>query len=206
MVIFSYDPFMRTSLLAGIIIPALGFFGCVPNRMGQNDASSSTEQRTYMEQQVKFDQLRAEMAPLVRQISVVLPLDCNTALMQISDPQTRETLLDIAAVAGIFAAMQMTAPDPRVGLTNLLISGESIRNALASAAESGPYPSLRPMIATLDAIETDLFILGEKWLTPDVIAEVRSITTRSESNDKTPLAALLMVNEMLATKFKMPKI
>lgn len=69
--------------------------------MGQSDAPSSTEQRTYMEQQVKFDQLRAELAPLVRQISVVLPLDCNTALGQISDVQTRETLLDIAAGAGI---------------------------------------------------------------------------------------------------------
>ena len=158
-----------------------------------------------MEQQVKFDQLRAEMAPIVRQISVVLPLDCNTALGQISDVQTRETLLDIAAGAGIFAAMQMSAPDPRVGLTNLLITGESIRNALASAADSGPYPSLRPMIATLDVIEADLFILGDKWLTPEVISEVRSVTTRSEPIDKTPLAALLTVNEMLATRFKMPK-
>jgi len=146
---------MRTILLAGTIISVFGFFGCVPQRLGQSDASPNAEQRTYMEQQAKFDQLRAEMAPLVRQISVVLPLECNTALAQISDPQTRETLLDIAAVAGIFAAMQMSAPDPRVGLTNLLISGESIRNALASAAESGPYPSLRPMIKTLDAIETD---------------------------------------------------
>ena len=98
MVIFSYDPFMRTSLLAGIIIPALGFFGCVPQRMGQSDAPSSTEQRTYMEQQVKFEQLRSEMAPIVRQISVVLPLDCNTALAKISDVQTRETLMDIAAM------------------------------------------------------------------------------------------------------------
>ena len=185
---FSYDELMRTTFLAGIIIPALGFFGCVPHRMGQSDASSSTEQRTYMEQQVKFDQLRAEMAPIVRQISVVLPLDCNTALGQISDVQTRETLLDIAAGAGIFAAMQMSAPDPRVGLTNLLITGESIRNALASAADSGPYPSLRPMIATLDVIEADLFILGDKWLTPEVISEVRSVTTRSEPIDKTPLA------------------
>ena len=115
MVIFSYDPFMRTSLLAGIIIPALGFFGCVQQRMGQSDASSSTEQRTYMEQQAKFEQLRSEMAPIVRQISVVLPLDCNTALAKISDLQTRETLMDIAAIAGIYAAMQTSAPDTRVG-------------------------------------------------------------------------------------------
>ena len=173
--------------------------------MGQSDASSSTEQRTYMEQQAKFEQLRSEMAPIVRQISVVLPLDCNTALAKISDLQTRETLMDIAAIAGIYAAMQTSAPDPRVGLTNLLISGESIRNALASAAETGPYPSLLPMIATLDSIETDLFRLGDKWLTPDVISQVRLITTRKEAKDSTPLAGLLVVNEMLLTKFKMPK-
>lgn len=113
--------------------------------------------------------------------------------------------MDIAAIAGIYAAMQTSAPDPRVGLTNLLISGESIRNALASAAESGPYPSLLPMIATLDSIETDLFRLGDKWLTPDVISQVRLITTRKDAKDSTPLAALLVVNEMLLTKFKMPK-
>ncbi|MDA1261420.1 MAG: hypothetical protein O3B75_00815 [Planctomycetota bacterium] len=194
---------MRIHLIASII-SLLGIVGCV-QPLRETDSASVTEQRTYMEQQVKFDQLRNEMGPIVRQISVALPLDCNTALMSISDLQTRETLMDIAAIAGIYAAMQVSAPDPRVGLTNLLISGESIRNALKIAAENGPYPSLLPMVATLDLIEADLFKLGDKWLTPEVLEQVRLITTRTNPKDKAPLEGLLKVNEMLVTKFKMPK-
>ena len=196
---------MQKAFQITLVVSVFAVSGCVPAKLSESNIQSTSEQRTYMEQQAKFEQLRTEMAPIVRQISVVLPLDCNTALANISDFQTRESLMDIAAIAGIYAAMQTSAPDPRVGLTNLLISGESIRNALISAAESGPYPSLLPMIATIDSIESDLFKLGDKWLTPEVIAQVRLITARKDAKDSTPLATLLVVNEMLLTKFKMPK-
>lgn len=63
-----------------LVVTAFAFAGCVPAKMSESNTQSTSDQRTYMEQQAKFEQLRSEMAPIVRQISVVLPLDCNTAL------------------------------------------------------------------------------------------------------------------------------
>ena len=192
-------------LLAG---QACGTFGCVSKLTKTHDATDDSESdavlRTYMQEQTKFEQLRAELAPIVRQVTIVLPLECDSALIGISDVATRDVILDVGAMAGIYSSTRAYAPDPRIGLADLIITSMAIRQALVIAQAAGPYPSMNPMIATIGSVEADLKVLGAKWLTPEALEQIRVMSEEVTERGVVPLAGRLKVNQLLAIKFRIP--
>ena len=160
--------------------------------------------QTYLDQQTKFWTLRHDMAPIARQISVVIPLDCDLALRDIKDPQIREYVLNIAAGAGIYATNRVWVSDPRVGLADLIIITHSIEQTMKIMAQKGPCPSLDPMIQTMAFIMEDLESLGKIWLEPQVQEQIQKAIEEDAKNNWTPTADLMKVNELLTTKFMEP--
>jgi hypothetical protein len=142
--------------------------------------------------------------PIARQISVVVPLDCDLALRDINDPQIREYVLNIAAGAGIYATNRVWASDPRVGLADLIIITHSIEQTMKIMSKKGPYPSLDPMIQTMASIMNDLNLLGTKWLEPQVQVQIQKAIKENAQTNWTPTADLMKVNELLTTKFTEP--
>lgn len=179
--------------------------GCVSPRPVDNENSASLVVRTYIEQQAKFEELRAELAPIVRQLSMAIPVDCDIALAKITDQRVQATLLELAAVGGIFAAMRLNAPDPRVGLIQLMLSATSLRRSLSAIAATGPYPALDPMISSLDSVLVDFNRLGNKWLSPEVLQQVSETREKMKSDASIPLGELLKANQIPATKFLLPR-
>ena len=95
--------------------------GCQSGEPKLNANEKAAKLQTYLDQQTQFWTLRHDLVPIARQISVVVPLDCDLALRDINDPQIREYVLNIAAGAGIYATNRVWAYDPRVGLADLII-------------------------------------------------------------------------------------
>jgi hypothetical protein len=157
-----------------------------------------------LDQQKLFWTLRHDLVPIARQISVVVPLDCDLALRDIKDPQIREYILNIAAGAGIYATTRVWVSDPRVGLADLIIITHSIEQTMKIMAKKGPYPSLDPMIQTMASIMEDLNLLGTKWLEPQVQVQIQKAIDEDAQTTWTPAADLMKVNELLTTKFKEP--
>lgn len=196
---------MRKLFLLALLGALLGFdFGCKSGHSKLNADQKTAKLHTYMEQQAQFWKLRHEMTPIARQISVVIPLDCDLALRDIKDPQIREYVLNIAASAGIYATNRVWVSDPRVGLADLIIITHSIEQTMKIMAQKGPYPSLDPMIQTVAFIMADLEILGKKWLEPQVQAQIQKTIEEDAKKNWTPTADLMKVNELLTTKFMEP--
>jgi hypothetical protein len=97
-------------------------FGCQSGLPKLNTEQKAEKLQTYIDQQTQFWTLRHDLVPIARQISVVIPLDCDLALRDIKDPQIREYVLNIAAGAGIYATTRVWVSDPRVGLSLIHIS------------------------------------------------------------------------------------
>lgn len=179
-------------------------FGCQSGPPKLNTDQKAAKLQTYIDQQTQFWTLRHDLVPIARQISVVVPLDCDLALRDIKDPQIREYVLNIAAGAGIYATTRVWVSDPRVGLADLIIITHSIEQTMKIMAKKGPYPSLDPMIQTMASIMEDLNLLGTKWLEPQVQAQIQKAIDEDAQTNWTPAADLMKVNELLTTKFKEP--
>ena len=177
---------------------------CQSGQFKLNANEKTAKLQTYLDQQTQFWSVRHDMAPIARQIAIVIPVDCDVALRDIKDPQIREYILNIAASAGLYASNRVWASDPRVGLADLIITTHSIEQTIKSMATKGPYPSLNPMIQTMTSIMADLEILGQKWLEPEVQAQIQKAILDDAKHNWTPTADLMKVNEMLTTKFKEP--
>ncbi len=178
--------------------------GCQSGEPKLNANEKAAKLQTYLDQQTQFWTLRHDLVPIARQISVVVPLDCDLALRDINDPQIREYVLNIAAGAGIYATNRVWAYDPRVGLADLIIITHSIEQTMKIMAKKGPYPSLDPMIQTMASIMEDLNLLGTKWLEPQVQVQIQKAIDEDAQTNWTPTADLMKVNELLTTKFKEP--
>ena len=178
--------------------------GCQSGQPKLNANEKTAKLQTYLDQQTQFWTVRHDMAPIARQIAIVIPVDCDVALRDIKDPQIREYILNIAASAGLYASNRVWASDPRVGLADLIITTHSIEQTIKSMATKGPYPSLSPMIQTMTSIMADLEILGQRWLEPEVQAQIQKAILDDAKHNWTPTADLMKVNEMLTTKFKEP--
>ena len=179
-------------------------FGCQSGPPKLNTEQKAAKLQTYIDQQTQFWTLRHDLVPIARQISVVVPLDCDLALRDINDPQIREYVLNIAAGAGIYATNRVWASDPRVGLADLIIITHSIEQTMKIMSKKGPYPSLDPMIQTMASIMEDLNHLGAKWLEPQVQVQIQKAIDEDAQTTWTPAADLMKVNELLTTKFKEP--
>ena len=178
--------------------------GCQSGQPKLNANEKTAKLQTYLDQQTQFWTVRHDMLPIARQIAIVIPVDCDVALRDITDPQIREYILNIAASAGLYASNRVWASDPRVGLADLIITTHSIEETVKSMAQAGPYPSLNPMIQTMSSIMADLEVLGVKWLEPQVQAQIKQAILDDTKHNWTPTADLMKVNEMLTTKFKDP--
>ena len=178
--------------------------GCQSGQPKLNANEKTAKLQTYLDQQTQFWTVRHDMLPIARQIAIVIPVDCDVALRDITDPQIREYILNIAASAGLYASNRVWASDPRVGLADLIITTHSIEETVKSMAQAGPYPSLNPMIQTMSSIMADLEVLGVKWLEPQVQAQIKQAILNDTKHNWTPTADLMKVNEMLTTKFKDP--
>jgi hypothetical protein len=178
--------------------------GCQSGQSKLTPNEKTAKLQTYLDQQKLFWTLRHDLVPIARQISVVVPLDCDLALRDIKDPQIREYILNIAAGAGIYATTRVWVSDPRVGLADLIIITHSIEQTMKIMAKKGPYPSLDPMIQTMASIMEDLNLLGTKWLEPQVQAQIQKAIDEDAQTNWTPAADLMKVNELLTTKFKEP--
>ena len=178
--------------------------GCQSGQPKLNANEKTAKLQTYLDQQTQFWTVRHDMSPIARQIAIVIPVDCDVALRDITDPQIREYILNIAASAGLYASNRVWASDPRVGLADLIITTHSIEETVKSMAQAGPYPSLNPMSQTLSSIMADLEVLGVKWLEPQVQAQIKQAILDDTKHNWTPTADLMKVNEMLTTKFKEP--
>ncbi len=171
--------------------------------------SSSTQandakRKTFLEEQADLSQLRAQMRPIARQVAMRVPIDCDFALAGITDPTMRATLLDIAANAGIYTVVRVDSPDPRVGLADLLVTGATVAEALTVAAQSGPYPTLTPMIATFSEFKQELDKLALEWLPDDVRAQVEANIARAKAEGVQQTSGMLRVVSLLVSKPELP--
>ena len=197
---------LRQNIFLLVITGALIWLccGCQSGQPKLNANEKAAKLQTYLDQQTQFWTLRHDLVPIARQISVIVPLDCDLALRDINDPQIREYVLNIAAGAGIYATNRVWAYDPRVGLAYLIIITHSIEQTMKIMAKKGPYPSLDPMIQTMASIMEDLNLLGTKWLEPQVQVQIQKAIDEDAQTNWTPTADLMKVNELLTTKFKEP--
>ena len=107
---------------------------CQSGQFKLNANEKTAKLQTYLDQQTQFWSVRHDMAPIARQIAIVIPVDCDVALRDIKDPQIREYILNIAASAGLYASNRVWAFDPRVGLADLIITTHSIEQTIKSMA------------------------------------------------------------------------
>jgi hypothetical protein len=160
---------------------------------------------TYMELQIRLEELRAQMRPIIRQAAVLIPLDCELAAEGIEDTVTRATLLDIAANVGVYGVSRMNAPDPKVGLADLIVTTASVADAIATTAAAGPYPSMQMLVETFAELEADLQRLGDVWLAPEVLAQVKEGIAVAKRTGAQDTHDLLRVNQLLASHASLPR-
>lgn len=77
---------MRIFEIKPILFIVLGLFwsGCNVTPPSKVEGAD-TPLHTYLQQQSMYGQLRQEMSPVVRQISVLVPIDCETAIDGIAE-------------------------------------------------------------------------------------------------------------------------
>ncbi len=190
---------------ASIVGLLISLAGCQAAPLTIPAGSHEGSHKTYIEQQAQVEALREKLRPIIRQSSVLLPIECEIANLGITDPTTRAMILDIAANAGIYGIARMCAPDPRAGLADLIVTSASVSEAIRVTAASGPYPSMDPLVAMFSALASDLHTLGGEWLTPQVMAEVEAGIVLAKATGAQSTAGIFRVNELLATHTAVPR-
>lgn len=186
--------------VAGIALFALGACQAVQLSTPANDA----KRQTYLQQQIELSQLRAQMRPLARQVAVRVPIDCDLALAGITDPTMRATLLDLAANAGIYTVVRVDSADPRVGLADLLVTVTTVTEALIVAEQTGPFPTLAPVIAAFSEFQGDLDELAKEWLSEEARAQLAENIAEAKAAGVQKTAGLQRVASLLAVKPEVP--